>query len=76
MAPRVRAEQTGARVDTRLKDRLSKDSDTTIEQVIVTSRPGKKSGLLQAIQAQGGTVRANFTSIEAFAADLPAGLRL
>ena len=63
-----------ASVDKVLKEKLSKDKDTDVTPVIVSAKPGKKSGLINAVQAQGGTIRADFTIIEAFASDMPLGL--
>ena len=37
-------------------------------------RPGAKTGLIQALQAQGATVSADFTLVNAFAGAIPTGL--
>ncbi|MDH4064322.1 MAG: hypothetical protein OEW19_07970, partial [Acidobacteriota bacterium] len=63
-----------AHVDVQLAARLSRADDTAREKVIITVKPGAKRGLIQALMAQGATVSADFTIIEAFAADMPVGL--
>ena len=63
-----------ARLDTQLAARLGGAGGTDVLRVIVTVKPGAKRGLLRALQAQGASVNPDFTTIEAFAGQLPAGL--
>ena len=45
-----------ASVDKVLKEKLSKDKDADVTPVIVSAKPGKKSGLINAVQAQGEAI--------------------
>ena len=62
------------RLDQQLAARLGGARDTDPLPVIITVKPGAKRGLLRALQAQGASVSEDFTIIEAFAGQLPAGL--
>jgi hypothetical protein len=73
LAP-VAAAGPPSKMDRYLRDHAGQSADETPFKVIVTTRPGAKRGLIQALKAQGVNVNADFTLIEAFAATLPAGL--
>ncbi|MDH4064580.1 MAG: hypothetical protein OEW19_09275, partial [Acidobacteriota bacterium] len=63
-----------AHIDVQLAARLRTADDSARERVIVTVKPGAKRGLIRALVAQGAAVSADFTIIEAFAAEMPVGL--
>jgi serine protease AprX len=63
-----------AKVERALAERMAKKGAGEKERVILSLAPGKRTGLLRALQAQGVTVGAEFSLIEALAADIPVGL--
>jgi parallel beta-helix repeat protein len=65
---------SGARVDRKLQDLLSRGGDSDQLRVIVTLKPGTKGGMLNALRAQGAQVSHDFSVVEAFAGQLPKGL--
>ena len=68
------ASQDEKKFDKRLRDEINAASDDAPIKVIVTVKPGARRGLLQKLKAHGATVSADFTIIEAVAAELPPGL--
>ncbi len=66
----------GAHLDRPLAERLARglDQDEENVRVIIRLKPGAKRGLIQALRAQGATVSADFTVVEAVAANLPVRL--
>ena len=68
------AAQTLSRMDSNLLDTATLAPAATPFKVIVTARPGKKSGLLSALQGVGVTPDADFTTGDAFAVQVPADL--
>src|SRR5687767_14305595 len=68
------AKETKARVDAIIAELFDHGNDDARLRVIVTVKPGAKTGLLKALKAHGATINQDYTIIEAFAADLPKGL--
>src|SRR5262245_18046461 len=63
-----------AHVESALAERLSRLGVNDLERVIITVKPGLKTGLVNALVAQGATDSSDFELIEAFAVELPVGL--
>ena len=68
------AAEPASKFDKALRARAAESSDDAPLKVIVTLRPGAKRGLVQALKAQRARLSNDFSIIEAFSGDLPAGL--
>ena len=68
------ASKHASKFDRSLREREKATDDATPLKVIVTLKPGAKRGLVRALKANGARLSDDFSIIEAFAGDLPAGL--